>query len=31
MTLEEERSVQLSDQVKDLFGPAPVLSTEQLE
>jgi len=31
MTLEEERNVQLSDQVKDLFGPAPVLSTEQLE
>jgi hypothetical protein len=31
MTLEQERNVQLSDQVKGLFGPAPVLSTEQPE
>ena len=31
MTIEEERNVQVSDQVKGLFGPPPVLSTEQPE
>ena len=31
MTLEEERKVQLSEQVKGLFGQPPVLSTEQPE
>jgi hypothetical protein len=31
MTLEEERNVQLSDQVQGHFGPPPVLSTEQPE
>ena len=31
MTLEQERNVQVSDQVKGLFGPPPVLSTEQPE
>jgi hypothetical protein len=31
MTLEQERNVQLSDQVKGLFGLPPVLSTEQPE
>ena len=31
MTMEQEHNVQVSDQVKGLFGPAPVLSTEQPE
>ena len=31
MTMEQQRNVRVSDQVKGVFGPPPVLSTEQPE